>query len=137
MSETDCRGARVLVVEDDSLVRRVVVRLLGIWGYETVEAADGHDAVERFRERKGGLDAVLLDVMLPGLNGVEVARAIRSEDSQLPIVICSAVLDFAIRSQLIGLNIQSCLDKPITADHLRKILTEVVQSGRHPEERTT
>jgi CheY-like chemotaxis protein len=123
------RAARVLVVEDEPLVRRVVVRLLVNWGYDPVEAADGPDAVDRFHEQRDRLDLVLLDIMLPRLNGVEVARAIRSEDPTLPILVCSAILDHGVRDQLRGLNVQCCLDKPVRPDLLRTVLTEILRDG--------
>lgn len=78
---------RVLLIEDDSAVRRGVVLGLGRRGYETEAVATGEDglmALEAFKP-----DIVLLDLMLPGISGLEVCRRIR-ETSQLPIIILSA-----------------------------------------------
>ena len=78
---------RVLLIEDDPAVRRGVVLGLRRYGHETEAVAtgeDGMEALEAFRP-----DLVLLDLMLPGMNGLEVCRRVR-ETGQIPIVILSA-----------------------------------------------
>jgi two-component system response regulator MtrA len=79
--------ARVLVVEDDPSIREVTALGLRAAGFEVETAADGLEALERWRA--DGPDLVLLDVMLPRLDGLEVCRAIRRE-STLPIVMLTA-----------------------------------------------
>src|SRR4029077_20166337 len=86
-------AGRVLVVEDDLLLRRVIVRTLQTWGFTVLEANDGGAALERVCERMPGLDAVLLDIWLPVLDGVEVARRLQRDCPTLPVVACSAAID--------------------------------------------
>jgi two-component system, OmpR family, response regulator MtrA len=81
---------RILVVEDDPSIREVTALGLTAAGFEVETAADGLAALERFRGRPP--DLVLLDVMLPRLDGLEVARAIR-RDSTVPIVMLTARAD--------------------------------------------
>ncbi len=78
---------RVLVVEDEQSLREPLVYLLKKEGFETVEAADGSQAIEHFE--KGNIDLVLLDLMLPGISGNEVCRIIR-QASQVPIIMLTA-----------------------------------------------
>lgn len=78
---------RVLVVEDEQSLREPLVYLLKKEGFETVEAADGTEAIELFEE--GDIDMVLLDLMLPGISGNEVCRIIR-QTSQVPIIMLTA-----------------------------------------------
>jgi two-component system response regulator RegX3 len=78
---------RVLVVEDEQSLREPLVYLLKKEGFETVEAADGSQAIEHFE--KGNIDLVLLDLMLPGISGNEVCRIIR-QTSQVPIIMLTA-----------------------------------------------
>jgi DNA-binding response OmpR family regulator len=80
----------VLVVEDDSRIRSVVRMALDVEGYEVVEAASGEDALRAFTGR--GADLVILDLMLPDINGFDVCRALR-QDSGVPILILSARSD--------------------------------------------
>jgi two-component system, OmpR family, response regulator MtrA len=78
---------RILLVEDDPSIREVTALGLRAAGFEVVTAIDGPDGLERFRT--DAPDLVLLDVMLPRLDGLDVARAIR-RDSTTPIVMLTA-----------------------------------------------
>jgi two-component system response regulator MtrA len=79
--------ARILLVEDDPSIREIVALGLRGAGFTVAAAADGPEGVARFRAERP--DLVLLDVMLPGLDGLEVAREIRRE-STVPIVMLTA-----------------------------------------------
>lgn len=79
--------ARILMVEDDPAVLASVRQRLDFEGYEVHAAADGHEAVRRFDETEP--DLVLLDVMLPGLDGLQVAERLR-EQSDVPILMLTA-----------------------------------------------
>ncbi len=78
---------RILLVEDDVQLRRSIALVLRAAGMEVTEVGDGHEAVERFET--DGADVVVLDVMLPGLDGFEVCSAIRRR-SAVPIVMVTA-----------------------------------------------
>ena len=78
---------RVLVVEDEQSLREPLVYLLKKEGFETLEAADGLQAVETFNT--SDVDLILLDLMLPGISGNEVCRIIR-QTSQVPIIMLTA-----------------------------------------------
>ena len=67
---------RALIVEDESAIREIVRLHLSLAGFETVEVADGHAALDRLRRDR--FDLVVLDVMLPGVDGVTVCRALRA-----------------------------------------------------------
>ncbi len=79
---------RVLVVEDEESYRQALSLGLGREGFEVEVAADGIEALERFAEHQP--DIVLLDILLPGMRGIEVCRRMR-EVSAVPIVMVSAV----------------------------------------------
>ena len=79
--------ASVLVVDDEPIVREVVCRYLERDGYTVLEAADGERALELVAERSPSL--VVLDVMLPGVDGLEVCRRVRA-DSGTPIILLTA-----------------------------------------------
>ena len=78
---------RVLLVEDDASIREIATLGLEQAGFRVTASGDGRDALLRFRQ--GSFDLVVLDVMLPSLDGFEVCREIRRE-SQVPIVMLSA-----------------------------------------------
>jgi len=79
--------ARILLVDDDPSLREVARYALDRGGYEVIEAADGREALSRFRVH--AIDLVVLDVLMPELDGLDVCRALR-ESSQVPIVFLSS-----------------------------------------------
>jgi two-component system, OmpR family, response regulator MtrA len=86
-------GSQVLVVEDDASVREVVTLVLERSGFEVTAVGDGHAAIVE-TSRSGVHDLVLLDLMLPGMSGLDVCREIR-RTSDLPIVMLTARADTA------------------------------------------
>ena len=82
--------SRVLVVDDDTTVREVVVSYLRAAGHDVVEAADGEEALSSQSDRK--VDLVVLDLMLPGISGLDVCRRLRAA-SDVPIIMLTARTD--------------------------------------------
>ncbi|MFT4710818.1 MAG: DNA-binding response OmpR family regulator [Bacteroidia bacterium] len=80
--------SRILVVEDDAAVRRGVVDALSFHGYESFEAADGESGLEL--ALSSGPDLVLLDVMMPKMDGFEVLTALRQKAPGLPVILLTA-----------------------------------------------
>jgi DNA-binding response OmpR family regulator len=81
------RSARILLVDDEQSIQTLLSYPLRKDGYEVVQAVDGHEALDRFEERP--FDLVVLDVMLPKLDGLEVCRRLRSR-SAVPIIMLTA-----------------------------------------------
>ncbi|HEY7018068.1 MAG TPA: response regulator transcription factor [Gaiellaceae bacterium] len=90
----------VLLVEDDASIREVTALGLGQAGFRVTPVGDGREGLERFRE--GGVDLVVLDVMLPSLDGFAVCREIRGE-SATPIVMLTARSD--VQDVVVGLEL--------------------------------
>jgi len=101
----------VLVVDDEPIVRDVVVRYLEREGYETLEAGDGEEA-QRLLEREPP-SLVVLDVMLPGLGGLELCRWIRSR-SEVPIVMLTALGEETDRIVGLELGADDYITKPFS-----------------------
>ena len=68
---------KILLIDDDLIVKTSVAKLLRLKGYEVLEAADGSEGVEVFQ--KNSIDLVIIDMRMPGLNGIETIEALRSE----------------------------------------------------------
>ena len=120
---------RVLVVEDERNLREPLVYLLQKEGYDVIEAEDGNAAIEKFRTL--GADLILLDLMLPGLSGNEVCRAIRAE-SQVPIIMVTAK-DTEI-DKVVGLEIgaDDYVTKPYSTRELLARMKAVLRRGSEP-----
>jgi two-component system response regulator RegX3 len=117
---------RILVVEDEQNLREPLVYLLQKEGYEVIEAEDGQSAIDSFFTL--GADLVLLDLMLPGVNGNEVCRAIRAE-SQVPIIMVTAK-DTEI-DKVVGLEIgaDDYVTKPYSSRELLARMKAVLRRG--------
>jgi two-component system OmpR family response regulator len=115
---------RVLVVEDDLGMSRVLQRGLAEEGYVVDACADGAEA--RWRARELPYDAVVLDVMLPGENGFEVCRGLRADRLALPVIMLTARHDVADRVRGLDLGADDYLTKPFSfvelAARLRALL---------------
>jgi DNA-binding response OmpR family regulator len=107
--------ATVLVVDDEPIVREVVVRYLTREGYRTLEAADGNAA--RGVIEGSDLDLVVLDVMLPGADGLELCRWIRGR-SELPVIMLTARGEEADRIVGLELGADDYVTKPFSPREL-------------------
>ncbi len=81
-------GAKILVVDDESRIRKLVRDFLIRAGYEVLEAADGEEAIDVFY-RQNDISLIILDVMMPKMDGYQVCREIRSQ-SRVPIILLTA-----------------------------------------------
>ena len=81
-------GERILIVEDEEKIARVVQLELEFEGYESEIAKTGTEAMENFEN--GNWDLILLDVMLPNISGLEVLRRIRLKNAVIPIILLTA-----------------------------------------------
>jgi CheY-like chemotaxis protein len=116
------QASRVLVVDDDPDVRGFVVASLEDLGYEVAEACDGEAALVEFRREVP--DLVVLDYLMPGMSGAEVARVIRGERPDQPILFVSGYSETdAIRAAAPGAVL---LPKPFRADALGKAVRQVL-----------
>jgi two-component system response regulator MprA len=121
---TDERAPRVLVADDDEGVTSVVARTLKREGYEVRTAPDGDEALRSVREWRP--DAIVLDVLMPGTDGLAVCRQIRSERPDLGILMLTA--KDGASDQIVGLyaGADDYLVKPVSlevlAAHLRAVL---------------
>jgi CheY-like chemotaxis protein len=79
----------LLLVEDDELVRKIAERILSTSGYTVIVATDGREALAFSDQELADVDLVLTDVMMPNLNGVELARALLERRRDLPLVFMS------------------------------------------------
>ena len=122
----------VLVVDDEPIVREVVVRYLEREGYRTLEAADGQRARELL-ERES-LSLVVLDLMLPGTDGLSLCRWIRSR-SDLPVIMLTARGEETDRIVGLELGADDYVTKPFSPRELAARVRTVMRRSTRPTER--
>ena len=102
----------ILVVDDERAIRRLLRLYLTEAGYTVTDAADGGSALEQVRQ--GGIDLVLLDLMLPGLDGLDVCRRLREFNGYIPIIMVTARDDEASRVAGLELGADDYVAKPFS-----------------------
>lgn len=112
-----CRHATILLVEDEDRLRGLVAQFLRAEGFGVVEAGDGAQAVERFKDA-GPFDLVLVDLNLPVFSGVEVCRRVKRLNPGQRLMICSAAVLRDHESALNALGVSHYLTKPYHPDDL-------------------
>ena len=109
-------ATRILVVDDDPKIRTVVRRGLAYEGYRVVEAATGEEGLEKAREHMPEL--VVLDVMLPGIDGLEVTRRLRGAGDPMAILMLTARDDVRARVEGLETGADDYLVKPFSFEEL-------------------
>lgn len=106
----------VLIVDDDARNRKLARDVLGLAGFETLEAAGGEDAIALAREQLP--DLVLMDIRLPDLDGSEALRRLKAEPAtaNIPVVALTAVA--GAREALLGAGFAGYIEKPIDVQEL-------------------
>jgi two-component system cell cycle sensor histidine kinase/response regulator CckA len=123
---------KVLVVDDDPLVRNVSAKILGAAGYKVETACDGIEALDRLRQPDHPVEVVLLDLAMPRLSGVDTMREIRRIMPDLRVVLCSGSLSLASPdafSQKYGLRPDATLAKPYDVADLSRAVRRAIDSS--------
>ncbi len=127
------KSGNILAVDDDALNRGVIERIITRNGHKVTLASDGKEALHKIR--RGTFDLVLLDVMMPGIDGSEVLREIRHHHSMsdLPVIMVSALSDSDKVVELLELGANDYVTKPIDAKVLQarvKTQLDVVSANK-------
>jgi signal transduction histidine kinase/DNA-binding response OmpR family regulator/HPt (histidine-containing phosphotransfer) domain-containing protein len=135
VDEEPLRAACVLIVDDNATNRDILVHRLTHWGMRLDAAADGPSALERLREadRHGTrYEVVILDRIMPGMSGLELARRLRSEAgiAAPPVVLLTSVGASMDAEEEEDLGIVAQLTKPVRRDELRRALSQALRGER-------
>lgn len=115
---------KILVVDDEASIRRILETRLSMIGYDVVTAADGEEALETFRNADP--DLVVLDVMMPKLDGYGVCQELRKE-SDVPIIMLTALGDVADRITGLELGADDYVVKPFSPKELEARISSVLR----------
>lgn len=119
---------RVLIVDDEDDFRNIVKDILTDEGFKTAEASDGLDAIRIFGNNS--FDAVLLDLRMPGMDGIQTLRELKKIDSRIPIIILTAFGDIPTAVQAVKQGAYDFITKPPEFDKLITIIRRVVEVPR-------
>ncbi|MGI8606154.1 MAG: response regulator transcription factor [Gaiellaceae bacterium] len=120
----------VLVADDDKDILQLLRLRLELWGYGVVQAANGVQALELARELEPAL--VILDVMMPGLDGLHVAQELRAGNSRIPIILLTARIQETDVEAGLEAGADAYLGKPFDAADLRNMVHELLAPAALP-----
>lgn len=124
--KSDSIPLRVLVVDDEPPIRRFLRTSLAAQGYDIIEAEDGTKALEEVRRHSP--DLLVLDLGLPGIDGLEVIRHLRGSGVSLPIIVLSSRVDEAGKVEALDLGADDYVTKPFGVEEL---LARIRTAMRH------
>jgi two-component system chemotaxis response regulator CheY len=119
--------AKILVVDDSGLARRLVRKILEELGYEVEDVSDGAQALERYLLNRH--DAVVLDLLMQGMYGVEVLEKLKQLNPTLPVVVSSADIQKTTRDQVKTSGAAAMINKPVSKEQLAETLDIVLKGG--------
>jgi two-component system, OmpR family, response regulator MprA len=127
------RAMRVLVVDDERAVRESLQRALELEGYDVELAADGEEAIERLTATAPA-DAVILDVLMPGIDGLEVCRRLRAAGSAVPVLMLTARAEVDSRVAGLDAGADDYLPKPFALAELLARLRALLRRTTNGDE---
>ncbi|THB78820.1 MAG: PAS domain S-box protein [Desulfobacteraceae bacterium] len=115
----------ILVIEDEKMVRNVAVKSLKLFGYRTLEAEDGEEGLQLFRDHRPSIDLVLLDLIMPRMSGTKVFKNILEIDPSMKVIIASGQISDQDQTDLLG-RAHAHISKPYRIQELKKIVRQVL-----------
>jgi len=122
------KGAKLLVVEDDTALRELLQMELSRSGYKVEVAVDGADGVQKYREES--FNVVLLDVKMPGIDGIEALRQMRSESNIPEIIMLTGHGSIETAVECIKYGAYDYLTKPVKLDELEMVIDKAYDKNR-------
>ncbi len=120
---------RILVVDDEPAVRLVLQRILEGLGYHVVTAANGQEALDKIPQLN--IRVVLLDIMMPGMSGMEVLQQITTNWPETCVIMVTAVADAQTAIEAMKLGAYDYITKPFMRDDVAQKVQEAISKWRH------
>lgn len=125
----DSGGITILVVDDDSIVAKTISMVLKNNGHKVLTSFDGNEALTLYREHESEIDLVLTDVMMPGMDGVALTRALKKINPRVKILASTGQISKLCQDELHALGVNVILPKPFDAKHLLEAVMHFSRRG--------
>ncbi|MBI2264888.1 MAG: response regulator [Armatimonadetes bacterium] len=113
---------KILLAEDSVLSRERETRILQSLGHNVIPAKDGEEAIRRFETEKP--NAVITDLEMPGMNGLEVIRSVRQHSSSVPVLVCTSSSNARLILNALSAGANEVIPKPMDFERVQKILAK-------------
>jgi CheY-like chemotaxis protein/two-component sensor histidine kinase len=120
------REATVMIVDDEDIILDVVFTVLNRAGIHVLKAQTGMEAIETFRNHEGKIDLVIVDMSMPGLDGIETFRRLREIDPELKVIL-STGYSHERKKEFLDMGFTGCLKKPYKLQDILSIVQECIR----------
>ena len=122
---------RILLVDDDELLAELLEMTLSIEGYDVAVCTNGAEGIKRLQHDQ--FDVVVLDLMMPFMDGLQFMRVLTGMASPPPVVVLSAVGKGDLVRDVLAAGAKAVVAKPVETDELLGTIQRVVMAGAHPQ----
>lgn len=124
----------ILVVDDEEGVRNIAKKQLECLGYKVILAEDGNEAINRCEEKKGEIDLVLLDMIMPGLAGKETYFELKKINPEIKVLLISGYSQNGKVIEILQEGVLGFIQKPFRLKELSKIISETLKKRVYPDD---
>lgn len=122
----------ILVVDDQCGMRETLLDILQEQGYSVESAGDGYLAIQRAEQKF--FDIILMDIIMPGINGVDTIKEIKKNNKQTEFILMTAYSAESLIEEALGYGIYKCMYKPFPPDEIITLLEEIREKKRRSKE---
>ncbi|MHB2155803.1 response regulator [Calditrichota bacterium GD2] len=115
----------ILLIDDEFMVLELASEILTYLGHKVLVANSGSDGLKIFLDKKDEIDLIIVDLLMPDMNGKEFYEKVRAVDSDVPIIISSGISETKEKKALKELDIFDVLEKPYTVPQLEELINRV------------
>ena len=119
-------GPTLLIVDDDDMVREAIQRMLLQLGYQTIAASSGEEALEIYESSQTPIGAVILDVTMPGLSGIQTFHRLREIDTQVRVIVSTGDPYSPAVAEIEAQNLTNVIAKPFQAEELARAIQQAL-----------
>jgi twitching motility two-component system response regulator PilH len=120
--------ALILIIDDSAFTRNKMRKVAAEAGHEIIEASDGAQGLQTLYNRHP--DCVILDLIMPEIDGLKILRAVREKGIGIPVLVVTADIQDSVRRQCMDLGATAFLNKPVNEDELRSTIKKVLPGER-------
>jgi len=120
---------RILVVDDEEVIRELLSEILMDEGYEVDTAKEGNEAMEKIKRLP--FELVITDIRMPGLNGMEILRETKKKNPSIEVIIITGYGTPEIEAEAIAQGASGYINKPININQIRNMVAEVFKKGKN------
>ncbi len=115
----------VLVIDDEHLILDIAKEMLAYLGHKAILSSSPEEGIETFRKRKHEIDLVIIDLLMPEMNGKDCAAAIRKIHPDVPLVLSTGISDAGNKEGLKNMDVIGFLEKPYNIQQLENMLQKI------------